>query len=54
LLIVDPNTNEARDLRVPVWDPETQSYFPTNPGFEPSVFWERRSSWTAPPTSIIP
>ena len=39
LLIVDPNTHEARDLRVPVWDPETPSYFPTNPGFEPSVFW---------------
>ena len=39
LLIVDPNTHEARDLRVPVWDPETQSYFPTTPGFEPSVFW---------------
>ena len=39
LLIVDPNTNEARDLRVPVRDPETQSYFPTTPGFEPSVFW---------------
>ena len=39
LLIVDPNTNEARHLRVPVWDPETPSYFPTTPGFEPSVFW---------------
>ncbi len=39
LLIVDPNTHEARDLRVPVWDPETPSYFPTTPGFEPSVFW---------------
>ncbi len=39
LLIVDPNTHESRDLRVPVWDPETPSYFPTAPGFEPSVFW---------------
>ena len=39
LLIVDPNTNDARDLRVPVRDPETQPFFPTNPGFEPSVFW---------------
>ena len=39
LLIVDPNTHESRDLRVPVWDPETPSYFPTAPGFEPAVFW---------------
>jgi len=39
LLIVDPNTNEARDVRVPVRDPETQAFFPANPGFEPSVFW---------------
>ena len=39
LLVVDPNTNEARDVRVPVRDPETQTFFPTNPGFEPSVFW---------------
>ena len=39
LLIVDPNTNEARDVRVPVRDPETQTFFPTNPGFEPSLFW---------------
>ena len=39
LLITDPNTNESRDLRIPVRDPETQPYFPATPGFEPSVFW---------------
>ncbi len=39
LLIVDPNTHETRDLRVPVRDPETEPYFPATPGFEPSVFW---------------
>ncbi len=39
LLIVDPNTHEARDLTIPVRDPDTRSYFPTQPGFEPSVFW---------------
>ncbi len=39
LLIVNPGTNEAMDLRVPVRDAETQPYFPATPGFEPSVFW---------------
>jgi hypothetical protein len=39
LLIVDPNTNESRDLRVPVRDAETPSYFPTDPGFEPWMYW---------------
>ncbi len=39
LLIVDPETHTARDVRVPVWDPDTESYFPTTPGFEPSAFW---------------
>jgi hypothetical protein len=39
LLITDPYTNESRDLRIPVRDPDTQPYFPATPGFEPSVFW---------------
>ncbi|MCH7531147.1 MAG: carboxypeptidase regulatory-like domain-containing protein [Gemmatimonadetes bacterium] len=39
LLIVNPGKNESRDVRVPVWDPDTESYFPTTPGFEPSPFW---------------
>ncbi len=39
LLIVDPDTHEARDVRVPVRDPDTPPYFPTEPGFEPSLFW---------------
>ena len=39
LLIVDPDTHETRDFRVPVRDPETESYFPTDPGFEPWAFW---------------
>jgi hypothetical protein len=39
LLIVDPTSNEARDVRVPVRDPETPSYFPTDPGFEPWMYW---------------
>ncbi|MGD2045211.1 MAG: carboxypeptidase-like regulatory domain-containing protein [Gemmatimonadota bacterium] len=39
LLIVDPNTNEARDIRIPVRDVDTPSYFPTDPGFQPWMYW---------------
>lgn len=39
LLIVDPNTHETRDLRVPVRDIDTPSYFSTDPGFVPSMVW---------------
>jgi hypothetical protein len=39
LLIVDPNTHQARSLRVPVRDEDTPSYFPVTPGFRPSAFW---------------
>ena len=38
LLIVDPNTHTARDVRIPVRDADTESYFPTKPGFEPWAF----------------
>jgi hypothetical protein len=39
LLIVDPSSNEERELRVPVRDADTESYFPTEPGFVPWDFW---------------
>ncbi|MEX1257162.1 MAG: carboxypeptidase-like regulatory domain-containing protein [Gemmatimonadota bacterium] len=39
LLIVDPITHEARDLKIPVRDADTPSYFPLVPGPEPSPFW---------------
>ena len=39
LLIVDPKTNEARSVRVPVRDEDTPSYFPTEPGFQPWMYW---------------
>jgi hypothetical protein len=42
LLIVDPKGHATRDLRVPVRDPDTESYFPTTPGFEPWAFWGRQ------------
>jgi hypothetical protein len=48
LLIVDPNGHATRDLRVPVRDPETESYFPTTPGFEPWAFWGRQIVLDAP------
>jgi hypothetical protein len=48
LLIVDPNTNDARDVRIPVRDPETPSYFPTDPGFEPWMYWGNEIVLNAP------
>jgi hypothetical protein len=48
LLIVDPKGHSARDLRVPVREPDTESYFPTTPGFEPWAFWGSRIVLDAP------
>jgi hypothetical protein len=47
LLIVDPNTHEARELQVPVRDSDTPSYFPLDP-FEPSPFWGDEAILNAP------
>jgi hypothetical protein len=48
LLIVDPNAHTTRDLRVPVRDADTESYFPTTPGFQPWAFWGSRIVLDAP------
>jgi hypothetical protein len=48
LLIVDPNQNTARDVVIPIRDPGTESYFPTEPGFEPWAFWGRQIVLDAP------
>jgi len=48
LLIVDPNTHEARTLTVPVRDDDTPSYFPLTPGIEPSPFWGDEFIMNAP------
>jgi hypothetical protein len=48
LLIVDPYGHATRDLRVPVREPDTESYFPTTPGFEPWAFWGRQIVLDAP------
>jgi hypothetical protein len=48
LLIVDPNTNAARDLVIPVRDPETPSYFPTQPDFQPWMYWGNEIVLDAP------
>jgi hypothetical protein len=48
LLIVDPNRNEARDLRIPVRDEDTPSYFPTEPGFQPWMYWGNEIVLNAP------
>jgi hypothetical protein len=48
LLVVDPQRHNARELEVPVRDPATPSYFPTEPGFEPSAFWGDEVIMNAP------
>jgi len=48
LLIVDPNTHEARDVRIPVRDEDTPSYFPTDPGFQPWMYWGEEIVLDAP------
>jgi hypothetical protein len=48
LLIVDPNAHTARDARIPVREADTESYFPTTPGFEPWAFWGNRIVLDAP------
>lgn len=48
LLIVDPNEHSARDVLIPIRDSDTESYFPTTPGFEPWAFWGRQTVLDAP------
>jgi hypothetical protein len=48
LLILDPNTFETREIRVPVRDPNTPSYFPITTGFPPSPFWGDEIRMNAP------
>jgi hypothetical protein len=48
LLIVDPNLHTAREIQVPVRDPATPSYYPIEPGFEPSPFWGDEPIMNAP------
>jgi hypothetical protein len=48
VLVVDPNTHETRDVKIPIRDPDTESYFPTAPGFEPWAFWGSRVVLDAP------
>jgi hypothetical protein len=48
LLIMDPRTHRTRELKVPVRDPSTPSYFPITSGFEPSPFWGDEIRLNAP------
>ncbi|HUF77271.1 MAG TPA: carboxypeptidase-like regulatory domain-containing protein, partial [Longimicrobiales bacterium] len=48
LLIVDPNEHTARDVLIPIRDPDTESYFPTTPGFQPWAFFGSQIVLDAP------
>ncbi len=48
VLIVDPNENTASDVRIPIRDADTESYFPNAPGFTPWAFWGKQIILDAP------